>query len=530
MAQTTPFTPSLTQPKEEQIQTFQLNCDGGLILNRGSLQLAEEQPGAAINLVNMEVALLGGYRRINGYVKYCSAIVPDYVNVSGSPQPNPGAPNPVSGVCVFNSGVIAARGDYIYSCAVGGSSWTRLNSSDPFVGTTVVRFAKYNWASPSVIITNGVTLPYKWDGTTLTKLTNAPGNATYACVYASYLWLMCPNNPMLVSFSAPLAENDWNPVDGAGQFNLGKVGVGIKPFRDTLYFFCSQAIFRLDGNSPLSTATSPFVLTQITDDIGCIGADTIQESGGDLVFLAQDGLRPISGTNRIGDVQLATISSPINSYIYSNLNQSRFVGLIVHAKSQYRVFFTSANITQSNAVGVIGCLRESGWEFGKLQGINVYCADSDYIGNSEFVVHGDYNGYVYQQENGYNFDGRNILSVYTTPPLTFGDPSLRKIVYKVRLFNEYEGSYNLTLGTTLDQNKSGLPQPNNITLIDPNGYIVYGSTTYGTGIYGNYPDFETNSNVIGSGFTVGFSFLTNDMNPSHTFKSITVDYGTAGRQ
>lgn len=525
---TVPYNPNAN--RGELLETFQLNCDGGLILNRGSLQLGEEQPGAAINLVNMEIDLLGGYRRINGYVKYCPVVVPDYVNVSGTPTPNPGAPNPVNGVCVFNGGVIAARGDYIYSCSVGSTSWTRINAAHPFVGTTGVRFTKYNWVSPSLIITTGVTLPYKWDGTTLTQLTNAPGNATYSCVYDSYLWLMCPNNPMLVSFSAPLAENDWNPTDGAGQFNLGKIGVGIKPFRDTLYFFCQNAIFRLDGNSPSVSATSPFILTQVTDDIGCVGADTIQEIGGDLLFLAQDGLRPISGTNRIGDVQLATISAPINSYIYSNLSQSRLVATVVHAKSQYRILFNSSSNTQASAVGAVACLRENGWEFGKLLGINAYCAHSDYIGSTELVVHGDYNGYVYQQESGYSFDGANIQSVYTTPPLTFGDPSVRKTVFKTRLFDAYEGKYSLSLSVSLDQGKPNIPQPGSVILVDLSSSSVYGVAIYGTSSYGVYPASDTDTDIIGSGFNFSLSFITNDTNPSHTFKSITVDYATAGRQ
>jgi len=525
--------PTLSSPfiqQEEKIQTFQLNCDGGLILNVGSLQLSEEQPGAAVNLVNMEVDLLGGYRRINGYVKYITAPVPDYVNIAGSPQPNPGNPNPVNGVCVFNNGVIAARGDYIYFCATTGTSWTRINPSDPFTNTTGVRFFKYNWAAPTVLITNGVTVPYKWDGTTLTKLTNAPGYATYACIYEGYLWICCPNNPFLISYSAPYAENDWSVPDGAGQINLGKIVLGIKQFRDTLYFFCNTAIFKLTGSSWATSSSDPYILSPVTDDIGCVSPDTIQEIGGDLVFLAPDGIRPISGTNRIGDVQLATISVPINSYIYSNLSQPRVMGMVVHAKSQYRLFFNSINNSQQNAVGAIGCLRQDGWEFGKLSGINAYCGHSDYINNVEYVVHGDYNGYVYRQEVGYAFDGANILSVYTTPPLTFNDPTLRKTIFKIKLFGEYEGNYSINLGVSLDQSKPGLPQPANVLVIDMSNPSIYSRVKYGTAVYGQRPANETNNNVIGSGFTFSLSFSTNDQNPSHTFKSITAEYALAGRQ
>ena len=40
----------------------------------------------------------------------------------------------------------------------------------------------------------------------------------------------------------------------------------------------------------------------ITENVGCLSGYSIQEIGGDLIFLAPDGLRTVAGTARIGDV------------------------------------------------------------------------------------------------------------------------------------------------------------------------------------------------------------------------------------
>ena len=49
----------------------------------------------------------------------------------------------------------------------------------------------------------------------------------------------------------------------------------------------------------------------ITDDVGAIAPDTVQEVGGDVMFLAADGLRLLGATERIGDFSLAVVSKSI---------------------------------------------------------------------------------------------------------------------------------------------------------------------------------------------------------------------------
>ncbi len=54
----------------DKIQSFKVVSQGGLDASQNHLLLSEEDPGVAIRLVNYEVSLFGGYRRINGFEPY----------------------------------------------------------------------------------------------------------------------------------------------------------------------------------------------------------------------------------------------------------------------------------------------------------------------------------------------------------------------------------------------------------------------------------------------------------------------------
>ena len=54
----------------DQIESFKVLCDGGLDTSQNHLTLSQNKPGSATRLVNYEVSLFGGYRRIEGFSKY----------------------------------------------------------------------------------------------------------------------------------------------------------------------------------------------------------------------------------------------------------------------------------------------------------------------------------------------------------------------------------------------------------------------------------------------------------------------------
>ena len=68
-------------------QTYPIEFKGGLVTNMSPLQQGINAPGSARTLRNFEPSIEGGYRRIEGYTKYNSSIIPPYgvpvVNAAG---------------------------------------------------------------------------------------------------------------------------------------------------------------------------------------------------------------------------------------------------------------------------------------------------------------------------------------------------------------------------------------------------------------------------------------------------------------
>mgnify|MGYP001592886616 FL=1 len=91
-------------PDSSQVQPVAFNCEGGLVLNRSSFIM---QPGEAIELLNFEPDIQGGYRRIDGYQKFINHVIP---------ITNTTAEKPLM-VATFANKVVAARGERIYSSA-----------------------------------------------------------------------------------------------------------------------------------------------------------------------------------------------------------------------------------------------------------------------------------------------------------------------------------------------------------------------------------------------------------------------------
>ena len=128
-----------------QVTPVAFNCEGGLVLNRSTFMM---KPGEALELRNFEPAIEGGYRRINGYSKYVSAVVP--FTSSDSEK--------ILMVATFGSSVLAARGTSIYSATPGGSSWTSIDSGRTSAGK--YNFERFNFdGTDKIIVVDGANAP-----------------------------------------------------------------------------------------------------------------------------------------------------------------------------------------------------------------------------------------------------------------------------------------------------------------------------------------------------------------------------------
>lgn len=563
----------------DRIDSFKVICSGGLNSNENHLDLSDNKPGAATRLVNYEPSLFGGYRRVEGFELYDAAYPEvDDVNNAGS------AEGKVLGLAIFKDDVsnltkiIAARKDvgattysfYYYTPLIGWRPFTLdhsivRNTTDGVRTVEKLRHVSFNFGTGNrICFVDGVNPAIVYDGQHWEELrsTGTGGNPADAghttntgggdqCldapalvdVFANHLFLAGDEtNRATIAHSAPTNSAspygyyDFTNANAAGQLAAGFDVVQIKPFRDNLFVFGSNGIKKVAAD-----VTSGFVTDQVTANVGCISRDSVLEIGGDLMFLAPDGFRPVAGTARIGDVELETVSKSIQGLLVNtiqNFDMDTINGVVIRSKSQIRYFVGDDTIDTPDSLGIIGGLSDStgsiSWEFGELLGIRASCATSDYIGTEEFVLHGDYDGRVYRQERNTTFNGADIVAVYATPYLDFGETEERKVLRKINTFIRAEGPLEMNLSVAFDWGDYNTARPSTYSQSSEGGPTVFGgrNITYNGAnvVYGGSSKPIMTSDIQGSGFSIKATYVTvGDFEP-YSIQGIVFEYSTAGRR
>ena len=477
------------------------------------------QPGEALELRNFEPDIEGGYRRINGFSKYVSAIVP--ITSSASEK--------ILMVASFGDVVLAARGTSIYSATPGGSSWTSRDSGRTSAGK--YNFERFNFdGTDKIVVVDGANAPTVFNSSlaaTDVSESTVSGSKFVASFKNHMFYAGKSTTKQEVIFSEPFDEDAFVVGQGAGSFKVDDTVVGLKVFRDDLFIFCETRIFKLTG-----TSSSNFAVTSVTRNIGCVNGDTIQEFAGDLIFLGPDGLRTIAGTARIGDVELGTISSNVQSIFNDNLSSaSEFDSVVIPEKTQYRIFFTKSTGAENQTKGVICVLKGQQFEFSEIRGIRPACTDSFVDEGNVIVLHGAYsNGYIYRQESGNTFDGEVIFGRYRSPDLTFNDPGIRKHMQRVILNYKPEAAIDADLLLRYDYEDPDSARPAAYALDSEDVVAIYGTSTYGVPIYAGASQPLVRQSVEGSGFAVALKVQDGGQTAPYSLKGFQLEYQLGARR
>lgn len=509
-----------------QWQTFPIEFRGGLISNLSPLQQGTNAVGSATILQNFESTKEGGYSKIKGYEKFSTT------EVTGS-----GA---ILALKVISSGrIVVARKnasnvtEYYYGT---GTTWTSMGAR-PLLGGKA-RSTMYNLdGDDKVLFVDGANYPatYNTSGNTLTAITGSTDvlAAEHVAVFKDTAFYAKGNN---IFFTAPFTVDDFSAANGGGSLNVASDVTGLAVFRDQLIIFTTDSIKRLTGNT-----TADFQVSPITDRIGCLSGDSIQEVGGDIMYLAPDGIRLLSATDRIGDFGLDIASDPIAKDASTFLGStSNFTSVLLREKAQYRIFAYIESEQDAVAKGLIATKfvsqGASGISWSTTFGIKAYIADSRYSGTAETVSFANDDGYIYTMDTGSSFDGSNIDAIYESPFMPISDPQVRKSFYKMTLYAEPTGSMNLNLNTKYDfdtTTNTGVIQPATQT-IESTGTSVflYGSSAavFNTATYGGELDVVYNTNLIGSGKTIALRVEDLSTNPTFTLDTALLEFRQNDRQ
>ena len=145
-----------------------------------------------------------------------------------------------------------------------------------------------------------------------------------------------------------------------------------------------------------------------------------------------------------------------------------------------------------------------GWEYGDLKGLKPAYCTSGFISGTETILHGGYDGYVYKQESGDDFDGTDIKAVYRSPDFTMGDAGIRKLMQRIIWNYDNDGAVDSKFRIRYDFNSSDVPQPAEYDLTTGAAIAIYAfsTSTYGTAVYGSSGTPLVRQSVEGGGFTV----------------------------
>ena len=572
-------------PDLSQTQPFAFTCEGGLIKSRSTFIM---QPGQALELLNFEPDIKGGYRRISGFRRQINHIVPQ---TSASSEK-------VLMVAFFNNNILAARGEKIFSSAstelataitssatMSGSGTITVDSTSGFsssgtlqinseiftyTGKTSTTFtgvtratnstsaaahavddavseswterdtgrtsaSKYSFerfnfdGNDKIIVTDGTNDPTVFNTSlAATDVTESSvEGAKFVTAFKSHMFYAgMSSTPQELVFSQPFDEDAFNSGSGAGSIKIDDTIVGMKAFRDDLFVFCENRIFKLSG-----TSSSDFAITPVTRNIGCVNGDTIQEFAGDLIFLGPDGLRTVAGTARIGDVELGTISANVQSIFDENLvDSSLFESVVIPDKTQYRIFFSKEGTGEDNTKGVICVMKGKNFEFAELRGIKPSSTDTFVEEGNVLVLHGGFDGYVYRQEKGNDFDGTKVSGRYRSPDLTFGDPGIRKHMQRVILNYEPEAAINADMFVRYDYEDRNSARPAAYPLDSTDVVAIYGTSVYGTPTYGGASQPLIRQPVEGSGFAVALRINDNATTAPYSLKGFGLEYQVGARR
>lgn len=480
---------------------------------------------------------VGGHIRISGEIHKIASITSDTsmkldVEIAGGV---------VAGTAHYYNGTDTLSGTLIPRTSQGQTQFAWLEKDGEYGSIAITDSSGNNNIGVFKITGSGILRTYYYDNLTSSEF-SAPVAPKFCCTFARRLITANRDGETSTVFWSDRFQNKRFDGASAGSVQVDSPVLAIKPFKDKLIIFCKNSIHQLvnlDDPTGLNTQVLP-----IAYNTGCANGFTVQELGGDLIFLSHDGIRTLSATDQYGDVTLGVISRKIDPYIKDILDNTDALTLsstTLRYKNQYRLFYTDPNYSNDSQLGVIGTYKlglsgQLEWQWSRIQGIPVACIDSTtntfILGDEEEkIYHGGYNGYVYRHNYGNDFDGSPITAQVQLHEVDYGDVGTKKTLHYVKLFGDIEGATDdIYLDIKYDFSDSNTMQPNSYNIVGLTGIALYGTAIFDTDTYGGEAKFNRRVLVEGSGYSNNFVFSSQGTGAPYSINSIYVDFRVGAKQ
>ena len=317
-------------------------------------------------------------------------------------------------------------------------------------------------------------LVYDNAGGSVIKLSTVSGAAGVAStmygneVLAAYgrLWTAdFATDKSTVYWSDLLIGHDWSGGT-SGSIDIAKVWpdghdeiVALAAHNNLLIIFGKRSIVVYSG----ADAPATMALSDTISGVGCVGRDTVQYTGVDVIFLSQTGLRSFGRTIQEKSMPISSLSGTITTDIIQLINEANEVYKSVYYPEANFYLLTFTNQNMSYCFDIRGTLENGSYRVTRWPGTSFTCYERKdngdlLIGSAQGI--GQYTGF---QDNGSSYSFK-----YFSPELSFGDPSKLKFLKKIRptvvggsgldilLKWDYDfgSSYNTSIITLKDQAKA----------------------------------------------------------------------------
>tara|TARA_R100001443_G_scaffold31216_4_gene45228 strand:+ start:10879 stop:12432 length:1554 start_codon:yes stop_codon:yes gene_type:complete len=200
--------------------------------------------------------------------------------------------------------------------------------------------------------------------------------------------------------------------------------VALAAHNDYLIIFGKRSIVVYSG----ADAPASMALADTVSGIGCVGRDTVQNTGTDLIFLSHMGLKSFGRTIQEKSMPINNLSGTITKDIIALIVSETefFKSAYFPEENFYLLTFTGFNTTF--CFDIRTTLPENGsYRVTRWPGTGFTCYDRK--ANGTLLIGGSHGVGLY---SGYLDNGQTYRFQYTSPELTFGDITKLKFVKKLR--------------------------------------------------------------------------------------------------
>jgi len=320
----------------------------------------------------------------------------------------------------------------------------------------------YRWTTIQDVcyFVNGVDVPKKYDGTTLSDVGGTPGVSIDLVSHKDRLWLL--NNDGKVVYSDPAAYETFGLTSFVYAFppKSADQAFRITVFQDNVVGWSKNDKAIISGSD-----ISNIVNRQSTASHGVVGPDALTKYGNYVYFIGKDDIYSFNGGSDTG------MGIKIDR-ILENVADLATMKLVVH-KGMLRIYYTPSG-EGFNSRCLIYDTTYKKW----LDDDGIYCGEVD-VFNSQtdedvLVEASSLVGALYYGETGTSDLGKPILFDYWTKYHSFGFPTRKHRIKRLYPhFRPTDTNYNCTVSVDADDKNA----PINSTLVP----LGASGTTWGGG-------------------------------------------------